>query len=234
MRTLLKSAAVVALLLGGSNIALAQRAAPANNGPVVPGLGVWSVNGVISQSNAFKVAQQQTPITYKATIDAIQARSQQIQTQLQTLAEKINREKDLPAARTPAGQNALQQQIASFQSIQANAEQELGKMREPLDLSNAYVMEQIQDKLTDSVKAAMAKRNVSILLPSQNGLVAANTAYSMNQAIIDELNTALPSAQLVPPAGWEPREVREQKAAQAAQQGAAAPAAPARPSTDGR
>jgi hypothetical protein len=67
-------------------------------------------------------------------------------------------------------------------------------------------------------------------------VVAATNAYNLNQAILDELNVAIPTAQLVPPAGWEPREVREQKAAQAAQQSgaAAAPAGPARAPTDGR
>ena len=45
-------------------------------------------------------------------------------------------------------------------------------------------------------------------------------------AILTKLNALIPAAQLVPPVGWQPRDVRDQ---QAAQQGQAAPAAPAAP-----
>jgi hypothetical protein len=59
-------------------------------------------------------------------------------------------------------------------------------------------------------------------------VVYADAAYNMTQDVINELNAILPNAQLVPPQGWLPREVREQ---QAAAQGAA-PATT--PTTGGR
>ena len=68
----------------------------------------------------------------------------------------------------------------------------------------------------------MGKSGVTLLINPQS-VISASNAYNLNQAILTELNTALPSAQLVPPAGWEPREAREAKAAQAAR-GTAAPA----------
>jgi len=37
--------------------------------------------------------------------------------------------------------------------------------------------------------------------------------------VLNELNTAFPAAQLVPPAGWLPRQQREQLAQQQAAQG---------------
>ena len=58
---------------------------------------------------------------------------------------------------------------------------------------------------------------------SPDSVLYADNAYNMNQAVLDELNTLIPSAQLVPPAGWLPREIREQ---QQAQQQATAPAQP--------
>jgi hypothetical protein len=58
-----------------------------------------------------------------------------------------------------------------------------------------------------------------------------NGGYNLNQDIVNELNTLIPSATLVPPQGWEPREVREARAQQAAQGQQGAAAAPAKPST---
>ena len=94
--------------------------------------------------------------------------------------------------------------------------------------SESYVQEQIAEKLPNAVNTAMAKKKVTLLINPEN-VLAANAAYNLNQDILAELNATIPSANLVPPAGWEPRQVREQKAQQAAQQQQAAGAAPAHP-----
>jgi NADH dehydrogenase FAD-containing subunit len=97
-------------------------------------------------------------------------------------------------------------------------------------MSEAYVLEQINEKINGAVQAAMTKRGITLVLNPQ-ATIATTGAYNLNQPILDELNALIPAAQLVPPAGWEPREVREAKAQQAAQQAPAAPrpAAPAAP-----
>ena len=239
MKIMLKSAIAAALLLGGSQAAIAQRtaAAPApTSGPTVAGLGVANVEAVVANSNAFRTAQQQRQVTYKAQIDAAEARRRAISTQLQPLVDKFNRDSQAANASTPAAQASLQTQAASIQRIQQSGEQELRRMLEPLALSEAYVQEQIGDKLNAAIQAAMAKKNVTMVITPQSVLAASNS-YNLNQAILDEINVTIPSAQLVPPAGWEPREAREARAQQAAQQrpaGAATPAQPARPQPGGR
>ena len=238
MNILLKSAVAATLLLSGSHMALAQnRPAAATAGPAVAGIGVANVDAVIGNSTAFKVAQTQRPTTYKAQFDAAEARRLQITAQLTPLVDKFNRESQAPNASTPAVQSSLQIQAQTIQRIQQSGQAELQKILEPVALSEAYVQEQIGDKLNAAIQSAMTKKGVTLLLTPQS-ILAASAGYNLNQAILDELNVAIPNAQLVPPAGWEPREVREQKAAQAAQQGGArppaAPAAPGRPSTDGR
>ncbi len=237
MNNFLKSAVLAGLMLGGTQAAYAQKQSAGSTGQTVAGLAVANVDAVVANTNAFKVAQQQRPVTYKAQFDAAEARRAQISTQIQPLVDKFNRDRAAPSANTPAGQTSLQQQAQSIQNIQQNAQQELQRMLEPVALSEAYVSEQIGDKLNAAIQAAMAKKGVTLVITPQSVLAASN-AYNLNQAILDELNVSIPSAQLVPPAGWEPREVREQKAAQAAQQGgqrpAAAPAAPGRPAPDGR
>lgn len=226
MKTLLKSLALAGLMLTASQPALVQAQAV---GPLVPGLAVADLDGAVASSNAYKTAQQQRPVTYKAQIDQAEARRKAITAQLQPLVTKFNADRQ---AASP-NQAALQQQAGQIQQIQQAGEQELRQILQPVGLSEAYVQEQISDKLDAAVKAAMAKKKISLLLSPQAILAMNNTAYNLNQDIIAEINTALPSAQLVPPAGWLPREVREQQAAQAAQQGAA-PAAPAATAPSGR
>ncbi len=232
-----KTALVAAMLLAGSSqAAFAQTpAAAANSGPIVPGLGVLNLDAVVGNSSAFKTAQQQRPVTYKPQIDQAQARQRQISTQLQPLVTKFQADSKLPSASTPAGQASLQQQATVIQAIQEKGQQELQAIVAPAALSEAYVLEQINERVDQAVKNAMAKNKISLLLNAQVVMAMNNTAYNLNPVVLNELNLLIPAAQLVPPAGWKPREVREQEAAQAAQAGAAAaPAAPAGPQPSGR
>lgn len=229
---LIKAAALTALLLGTStvaNAAPARRAAapaapvgaaPAAGGVVVPGLGVANLDAVIANSAAFKAAQAQRPTTYKAQYDAAEARHKQISDQLTPLVTKF--QADRAAAKPDTA--SLQAQATTIQQLNDAGAQELQAMMQPVAYSEAYVQEQINDKLSPAISAAMTKARVTMLLNPQSVLAATN-AYNLNASILAELNAVMPSAQLVPPAGWEPREVREQKAQAAAQQGAAAPAA---------
>lgn len=237
MKTLLKTVMVAGLLVGTAHPALAQNR-PAAAGTLVPGLAVANLEAVVANSNANKTAASQRPTTYKAQIDAYQAKGTQVQNQLKPLVEKFNKDRAAPGA----NQASLQQQAAAIQQIQQSAEQEMNQIVQPVAYSEAYVTEQIEEKLDAAVKAAMAKKNISLVLNPQAIVAVNNNAYNLNQDILDALNAAIPSAQLVPPAGWEPRQLREQRAQQAAQQGqpaapGAAPAAPrpaAGPQPEGR
>lgn len=223
MKTLLKTAALA------SSLALAtvaiQPALAQSTGTIVQGIGVASFDAVIANSNAYKTAEQQRQTTYKAQYDQAKSRSAAIQAQLKPLVDKFNA--DRQAAKP--NQAALQQQAAQIQQIQQNGEREIQQILTPVGLSQAYVNEQIEDKLDAAVKAAMNKKKVSLLLSPQAILAVNGSAYNLNQDILNELNTALPSAQLVPPSGWEPREIREARAQQSAAQGQQAPATAAQP-----
>jgi Skp family chaperone for outer membrane proteins len=216
MKTILKAVALSGLMLAAAQPALVQ--AQAASGPLVPGLAVADLDGVVAGSNAYRTAQQQRQTTYKAQLDQAEARRKAITAQLQPLVDKFN--KDRQAA--GANQTALQQQAGQIQQIQQAGEQELRQILQPVGLSEAYVQEQIADKLDQAVKNAMAKNRISILLSPQAVSAFNNNGYNISQAIVNELNALIPSATLVPPAGWEPREVREARAQQQGQ-------APARP-----
>jgi Skp family chaperone for outer membrane proteins len=229
MKQLLASAALAAALLAGT--AQVAFAAPPTT-PIAQGIAIANLEAVVANSNAFKVAAQQRPVTYKPQIDAAEARRQAIAAQLQPLVTKFN------ADRQAAKPNnaSLQQQAASIQRINEAGQAELQQMLAPVALSEAYVEEQITERLQAAVDAAMNKQRITLLL-SPGDVISAAATYNLNQAILNELNTLIPSAQLVPPQNWEPRQIREQRAAQAAAQGqapAAPGAAPAAPQPTGR
>lgn len=223
MKTLSKSLVAASLMLAGSQfVAVAPAAAQA-----VKGIAVANPTAIVALSNAYKVAEQQRPVTYKAQIDQANARKTQIEAQLRPLATKL--QADARAANP--NQASLQQQYGQIQQIEQSGQNEINTILQPVALSRAYVVEQIGDKLEQATKNAMAKQRVEILLDS-GSVINASEAYNLNQAILNELNALLPSAQLVPPAGWLPRQQREQQAAQQQQAAPAAttPAPGARPS----
>ena len=219
MKTILKSVAAAGLMLAAAQPALVQAQAA---GPLVPGLGIADLDGVVANSNAYRTAQQQRPTTYKPQLDQAEARRKAITAQLQPLVDKFNKDRQAAGANSAA----LQQQAQQIQQIQQSGEQELRTILQPVGYSEAYVQEQIADKLDAAVKAAMAKKKISLLLSPQAVTAFNNNAYNISQDIVTELNTLIPSATLQPPAGWEPREVRQARAQQQAAQapqGATAP-----------
>ncbi len=180
----------------------------------IKGLAVANPNAIVALSNAYKVSEQQRPVTYKAQIDQANTRKTQIEAQLRPLATKL--EADARAANP--NQVSLQTQYNQIQQIEQAGQQEINQILQPIALSRAYVIEQIGERLEAATKAAMSKQKITILLDSES-VINADQTYNLNQAILNELNTVIPSAQLVPPAGWLPRQQREQQAAAAAAQG---------------
>lgn len=229
MKTLLKPVLAAGLILTAS---VPFVAAPAAAQQIAQGVGVVSLPAAIANANAFKVAEQQRPTTYKPQLDQASARRDQLAAQLQPLYEKFRTDQQANVA-----QATLQQQAQQIQQIEQAGQRELTQIVQPVALSRAYVQEQIEDQLDKAVQAAATKRKISLILDASSGsVVFADAKYNITQDVINELNTLLPSAQLVPPAGWLPREAREQQeaaaAAQAAQNGTApaATTAPQQPS----
>ncbi len=229
MKSLTKAAMVAALMTGAAQPVMAApaaaptaAAAPAATGIVAQGVGVVNIEAVRANSNAVKLADQQRETTYKATIDAARTRAQQIDAQLKGLAAKI--EVDRKAAKPVPG--LIESEIAQAQQLQQAGQQEVNRILAPVTQSQAYVEEQVNGQLGPAISQVMAENQITLLLNPQAVLVATSKAYDLNLAVLTKLNALMPAAQLVPPAGWQPREVREQQAAQAAQAGTApAPAA---------
>ena len=230
MKMLSKSALAAGLAiasLASPAVAASKDAPAATAAQQVAGIAIVNAPLVIANSNAYKTAQQQRGVSYKAYYDQANTRQQAIAAQLKPLYEKI--EADSKAANAAQNQAALQQQYQTIQQIEANGKRELQQILAPVQLSQAYVEEQITDQMATAVQNAAAKNNVTLVIGPDNVLYAA-APYNLNQATLDELNALIPTAQLVPPQGWLPRELREQQEAQeqaaAAQNAPSAPAAP--------
>lgn len=205
-----KTLAIALALATAGTVGLAHSSVAAP----IAGVAVANPQAIVVNSNAFKTAQQQRPVTYKAQIDQAKARRDQIQAQLKPMYEKLEADSKKPGA----DQKALQAQAIQIRQIEQSGQNEINQILAPLELSQQYVLEQIGDKLDQATQQAMDKQKISIVLDSQS-VVKADQTYNLNQAILTELNTLIPSAQLVPPAGWMPRAQREQQAQEQAAQG---------------
>lgn len=218
MNTLLKSIAAAGVMLAGST----ALTAPVMAQQIVKGIAVADQRTAIVQSSAFTNARQQRATTYKAQYDQATALKAQIDAQLKPLYEKANAD-----AQAENPDNAsLQQQVVAIRQIEQQGQEQINQVLQPVALSEAYVLEQIQDQLDQAVKNAMNKKNISIVL-DESATISHVASYDLTQDITNELNALLPNAQIVPPQGWVPRQQREAQArAAAAQQGQATAPAP--------
>jgi Skp family chaperone for outer membrane proteins len=166
----------------------------------VPGLGIANLESVIAGSTAFKAAQKQRAVTFKTELEQAANRRQQINGQLQAMVDKLTKDR----AATKMAPATFQQRTAEIQAAQSGGNQELAGIVKAVALSDTYVREQIAAKLPSCLTAAMAKHGISVLI-GPNDVLVSTAANSLDAAIIQELDAALPSVQLVPPAGWAPK-----------------------------
>jgi Skp family chaperone for outer membrane proteins len=193
---------------------------------------VADVRAAAAKSNAFTVASQQIQTTYKAQIDQQETRGQTLQAEMNVLIAKYNEE----AKKSPQNQTALQAAAKAVQDKRQAAQEELGKIGEPVELALAYVEDQISVRMNEAIKAAMTAKKVDLLL-QPDAVLARENNVDITDAVVVELNKILPSVTITPPAGYKPGQLVQQRnqqlmdAARAAQPGAATPAAGTPPTT---
>ena len=212
MKTIIKAAALVFAPM----TAIALTAVPAAAQSKM-GIAVADLQRAVGTSAAYTVARTQMQTTYKPQIDALNTRRTAIEADLKTKGDALQ------AALTAAGNKptpAIETQYQAFQQSQQSAQAELQRMGQPIALANAYVEEQITAKLSDALKAAMAKAKVDLVL-APDATVSYQPTVDITDAVVTEINALVPSVSITPPAGWQPG--RQGQAAAPA----AAPANPA-------
>ena len=208
-------------------------AAGAQRTPVAPGVAVADLEAAVGSTNAYRNAQAQRQTYFKPALDAAQAKFDQYEAQLKPLRAQLNA--DVQAKKPDS---VLQQEYVQIQKLEAQRDNDAKQALAPVQLSEAYVQEQITDKLPQALQNTVSKRGISLLL-NPDAVILSAPVYDATATIVAELNVLVPSVQIVPPQGWMPRRVREQQAAQqqAAQAPAGAPATapkPAGPQPEGR
>ncbi|MPT48104.1 MAG: OmpH family outer membrane protein [Sphingobium sp.] len=195
MKTLLKAAALATVPV----MALAATAVPASAQSKL-GIAVADLDQAVNRSTAATNARTQMQTTYKANIDNFNTRKTALDTELKQKAEALQ-----AAVKAAAGKStpALQSQYEALQKRQQEAQQELQTIGQPIALANAYVEEQIGAKINDALKAAMTKGKVDLVL-QPGAAVSYQPSVDITAAVTAELNTLVPSVQIVPPAGWQP------------------------------
>ncbi|KQN93418.1 outer membrane family protein [Sphingomonas sp. Leaf231] len=183
----------------------------------VAGIAVADPEAAVANSKAWATARTQIQTTYKAQIDQANTRRQAITTELQPLVAAYQKAAGAPGA-TEA---SLRTQAQAIQTREQTANAELQRLTAPASRAQAYALEQISAKLPDAVNAAVRAKSVSLLLRPNAALFAQPTT-DITSAITAELDRAVPTVGITPPANWQPGQQGEAGAA-----AAAAPAAPA-------
>lgn len=191
MKTMIKT------LAAGLALSTALAAVPAT--AQVNSIAVANLDGAVQRSTAWTTALSQMQVTYKATIDQLNAREAAIRTELQPLVTKLQTDAKAPNP----NQQALQQQYATLQQRQNAAQQELAKIGQPVARAREYVEEQIAAKLDDALRAAMTRKNVSMVVRPEAAL-SYQPAADITADVTTELNRLVPSVSITPPANWQP------------------------------
>ena len=215
MKTLLKSAARRRPVARRRAARLAQAQAAA--GPLVPGLAVADLDGVVANSNAYKLAAAAAPGDLQGAARPGRSAPHGDHRAAQAAGRQVQRRSPGAPTRTrPRCSSRPRRSSRSSRRASRNCSRSCSRSRCRKPMSRA---DRRQARRRGQGRDDQEARSRCC---SRRSAVAAfnNNAYNLNQAIIAELNTLLPSAQLVPPAGWQPREVREQqRRSRPAQQG---------------
>jgi len=233
MRNSVLSAVALATV---STVALGV-SAPAS-AQVKQAIAIVNVEQAVAQSAAAQTAGQQMQVTYKAQIDQLNARQTALQTELKQKQDALQAAATAAGANPPAAkQQELQTQYTALQRRAQEAQAELQRIGEPVQIAREYILEQIGAKLSEAMRAVMTKNKIDALLKAEATEAFAPGADVTN-LLVQELNGLVPTVGIVPPQGWRPGGQGQQAPAAGAAPAPAAPAAAApaapRPRTEGR
>lgn len=206
-KTILKSAAVAIVAMTAPALISAPAFAQSRTG-----IAMANYEAAVAKSQAYTVALTQMQTTYKADIDAVNARATALQAEIKPLVDAYNAAVQQPGAT----QTTVQPQAQALQAKQQSGQQELARLRQRITRATAYVEEQVAGQLEAAIKAAMKTKNVDMVLSPQS-VVAREPYVDITDDIVVELNKLVPSAAITPPADWQPGQAnRQQQAAPAA------------------
>jgi len=220
-------------VIAAALLSVAAISAPAS--AQVAGIATADTAVAITRSKALGTAYQQIGTQYATVAQQLQAKRVEINNlnaQLDTNKDKELTQVELDVA--IKAKNPLLTQIDAKQK-------ELNTLQEPVFLAQLYAVEQIALKYDAAQQAVITAKKINVIL-APDAFVWAPEAVDVTAAITAELDKAVPSVPITPPAGWRPsRQIgalyqqiqqlintaTQQAQAAAAQARPAAPASPA-------
>ncbi|HYE28139.1 MAG TPA: OmpH family outer membrane protein [Allosphingosinicella sp.] len=183
-------AAMAALSLALPGVAQAQRTP---NAVIV----VIDTDRIFRECTACRAAQTQL----QGMVTSARTRAQQLGQPLQTEAQSI--EQAAAAARNQTGaaraaaESALNTRVQQFQTRQSTAAQEVQRLEQNIQSTQANVLRQINERLNPIFTQVMNARNANIALDTNATLARANSLDVTNE-VLAALNQALPSVSVTP------------------------------------
>ena len=209
MKTIYKAAALAALSIPASTAIVSVASAQA-----ISNAAIFDTERAVATTKAYTDAMKLIASTYKPDIDKANAKATEINAKLKPMQDAL-----VAASKVPnANAATLQAQQATYQKTAQDGQQEVDRLRAPLELANAYVAEQIMDKLEPALDKVMATKKIAIALLPQATVKSVPTA-DITADVVAQLNIAVPTVGVVPPQGWLPAQVRAQLAEQQRRQG---------------
>jgi Skp family chaperone for outer membrane proteins len=163
----------------------------------VAGIATSDTAVAITRSKALGTAYQQIGTLYASVAQQLQAKRVEINNLNAQL--DINKDKELTQAEIDVAVKAnspLLKQIDTKQS-------EINTLQEPIVLAQLYAVEQIALKYDAAQQAVITAKKINVIL-TPDSFVWAPEAIDVTPAITAELDKAVPSVTITPPAGWRP------------------------------
>ena len=196
-------AAVAALSLALPGVAQAQR----TPGAVIV---VVDTDRIFRECTACRAAQTQL----QGMVTSARTRAQQLGQPLQTEAQSIEQaaaalRNQTGAART-AAESALNNRVQQFQTRQGTAQQEVARLEQNIQSTQANVLRQINVQLNPVINRVMTARGANVALDTNATLARSNTLDVTND-VLTALNASLPSVSVTPlPQGQQPAQPQPQ------------------------
>jgi Skp family chaperone for outer membrane proteins len=185
MKTLLISTALAASIL--PTAASAQAIPPAV-------VAVVDLEKVTSECNACKTAAA----ALRSQATALQSRQTALATPLETEGKSIQAAVDaLPQGKEPDA--ALQARAKAWQSKRDAAAQEIARGEQQLQRNQAYINQQVRDKLGPIYQQVMQRRGANIMVETGSTL-ATTTTVDVSNDVLAALNAAMPTIATQAPA----------------------------------
>ena len=195
MKTYLFSAALAASILP---TAAAAQAIP---GAVIA---VVDLEKVTSQCNACKTATA----ALRSQATSLQTRQQALVTPLQTEQKSIQAAIDaLPQGKEPDA--ALKARATAFQTKYQQAQEEVARSEQQIQRNQAYINQQVRDKLGPIYSQVMQRRGANIMVETGTTLATA-TSVDVTNDVLAALNAAMPTLQTTAPAQAAPKQQQPQ------------------------